>query len=400
MRFGPLSSPGGERRLNVLITRARRRCEVFASITDRDIDVERAPGRGVAAFQLFLRFARTGRMDVTDLAGRGEPARTLEEDIATALRERGYMVDTHVGVSGAFVDVAVLDPEHRGRYVIGIECDGLSYASARSARDRDRLRREALERQGWTLCRVWSMDWYQRPAEQLQRLVVSIEAEKARLAAEANEEDERLVASGIERDETSNAFADPENGALMYAESAPCRPVPECDLLDTSPQIIASMVAEIIEVEGPIHQDELIVRVRSAWGLQRAGTRIQEHLAKAIRVARATCGLEREGKFLDVRGRPVRVRNRSSVSSRSLRSSEMLPPAEIRAAVADVVRENFGAHKEEIVAAVLRRLGYTASSTNLREVVEAAIKKMRASGLLSEHDDLLVLDEAAVRRPS
>jgi hypothetical protein len=397
MRFGPLSSQGGERRLNVLITRARRRCEVFASITDRDIELERAPGRGVAAFQLFLRFARTGRMDVASgTHGEAAPC-VIEEDIATALRGRGYEVDTRVGVSGAFVDVAVLDTEHRGHYVLGIECDGLSYSSARSARDRDRLRREALARQDWRLYRVWSMDWYQRPVEQLERIISAIEVEKQRLKMEAEEQEaaasELAVANSIEREETSN-ITNAQGATNMYVEASPGRPAGALDLLSTPVQTIASMVAEIVEVEGPIHQDEVVVRIRSVWGLQRTGPRIQDHVTKAIRAARLLRGIEREGKFLNITGRSARLRNRSGVSSKSLRLPEMLAPAEIRAGVADVVRENFGAREEEIISTVVRRLGYAASSANLRHIVEVAIQKMRASGVLAEHGGLLLLAEA------
>jgi hypothetical protein len=135
----------------------------------------------------------------------------------------------------------------------------------------------------------------------------------------------------------------------------------------------------------------VVVRVRSAWGLQRTGTRIQEHLAKAIRVARISRGIEREGKFLNMPVRTITLRDRSGVGSRSLRLPEMLAPAEIRAGVAEVVRENFGAREEEIVSTVLRRLGYGSSGANLREVVESAIRRMRTNGNLSEHGDLLVL---------
>jgi very-short-patch-repair endonuclease len=395
MGFGPLSSQGGERRLNVLITRAKCRCEVFASITDSDIDMERVTSRGVTAFQLFLRFARTGRFDTLSPEMREDGVQAIEEDIADGLRGRGYEVDTHVGVSGAFIDVAVLDAEHRGRYVLGIECDGMSYSSARSARDRDRLRGEALRRQGWRLHRVWSMDWYQRPGDQLERIISAIEIEKQRVRVEGEDVNERVTETAVERDEVSEVPVDGKGKMTTYHEASPRRPGDGADLLDTPVQVVADIVVEIIDVEGPIHQDEIVVRVRAVWGLQRTGTRIQEHVSKAIRVARSARGIEREGKFLSMPGRPVHPRNRSNVTSRNLRWPEMLAPAEIRAGVVDVVRENFGARSDEIIATVLRRMGYTTSSANLRDAVEAVIHKMRANGMLALHGDLLILVEAA-----
>jgi hypothetical protein len=202
--------------------------------------------------------------------------------------------------------------------------------------------------------------------------------------------------STIERDDNNDGFADiTHNDSGAYMEASVSRPPDAFDLLDTPVPTLAAMIAEIVDVEGPIHQDEVVVRVRSAWGLQRTGTRIQEHLTKAIRIARISRGIEREGKFLSMPGRKATLRNRSGVVSRSLRLPEMLAPAEIRAGVAEVVRENFGAREEEIVSTVLRRLGYAASGANLREVVESAIRKMRTNGTLSEHGDLLVLTDSA-----
>jgi hypothetical protein len=257
------------------------------------------------------------------------------------------------------------------------------------------LRREALERQGWKLYRLWSMDWYQRPSEQLERLVSAIESEKRRITTEAGAEIKRSPLPEIERDDNTDAFAVPlksDRGA--YVEALVTRPADGFELLNTPVSTLAAIIAEIVDTEGPIHQDEVVIRVRSAWGLQRAGTRIQEHLDKAIRMARAFRGIERAGKFLTMPGRAMTLRDRSGVASRSLRLPEMLAPAEIRAGVAEVVRENFGARKEEIVGTVLRRIGYAASGANLREVVESAIRKMRATGVLSERGDLFILEDS------
>ena len=170
------------------------------------------------------------------------------------------------------MDVAVLSPEHPDRYLIRdrMRTENL-YASARSARDRDRLRREALERQGWRLHRVWSMDWYQRPEEQLRRIASVIEDEKERRAAEAEEEKDKVPESTVEREEPGDALAGVPVDSVAYVEARPVQPIVGCDLLETPPPTLAVMVAEIVSVEGPIHQD-VVARVRGAWGLQRAGS--------------------------------------------------------------------------------------------------------------------------------
>jgi very-short-patch-repair endonuclease len=173
LAFGPLSAEGGERRLNVLITRARRRLEVFSAITAADIDLAGKPG--VAALKAFLQYAESGVLGVSETSGRG-PDSLFEAEVARALEGQGHRVDLQVGVAGFFVDLAVCDPERPGRWLLGIECDGAAWHSALSARDRDRLRQQVLEDQGWIIHRIWSTEWYRRPEAEQRRLGQAIAA--------------------------------------------------------------------------------------------------------------------------------------------------------------------------------------------------------------------------------
>ena len=176
LNFGPVSGQGGERRLNVLMTRAKRRCEIFSSMKAEDIDLTRATGRGPAVFRAFLDYAQAGAPTVAAKGADGDDK--LPEVILAELKKRGYECEAHVGVAGVFIDLAVVDPTEPGRYLLGVICDGEAYKSSRTARDRDRLRDSVLSGQGWGLHHVWCWDWFQRPAEQLQKLVDAIEAAK------------------------------------------------------------------------------------------------------------------------------------------------------------------------------------------------------------------------------
>ena len=182
MNFGPLNNEGGERRLNVLITRAKQQCHVFTNLRADDIDLGRTNAAGVRALKTFLAYAETGIMPVDE---RRPNARVVDSPfqrvVATRLRDRGYEVHDEVASSGYFVDMAIADPERPGRYILGIECDGASYHSARSARDRDRLREQVLRGLGWELHRVWSTDWFRNPERELQRAVDAIEVAKVKL---------------------------------------------------------------------------------------------------------------------------------------------------------------------------------------------------------------------------
>lgn len=396
MRFGPLGADGGERRLNVLISRAKRRCEVYASITDEDIDLARAKGKGVFAFKLFLHYARTGRLSMAQATAR-EMDSVFEEQVAEALQSRGYQVHPQVGIAGFFIDLAIADAERPGRYLLGIECDGASYHSARSARDRDRLRQAVLEDHGWIIHRIWSTDWFQRPVEQLERTVRAIEAAKEQLKAqlEAALTPQRAVTVRVvtidRHDVTEIGLSEAGEGLAgqAYIEAEPARPG-AYELHETPLGIMADLVAQVVRIESPVHVEEVVTRLRTAWGLQRAGARIEAAVSQGVQRALATGQIEREGAFLSISGVPAILRDRADTRSTGLRKPELIPPAEVAAGVERIVSENFGATVEEIVVAVSRRLGFKVTSAPLRKVVESVIDSLLQGGKLTREHNMIV----------
>ncbi len=175
--FGPLNNEGGERRLNVLITRAKQQCRVFTNLHHEDITSQTI---GMRALRTFLAYAETGNMPDNPYVSSFEVDSPFQRAVTERLKERGYLVHQEVASGGRFVDIAIEDPQRPGRYVIGIECDGASYHSSRSARDRDRLREEVLRGLGWELHRIWSTDWFRNPERELKRAVDAIESAKLR----------------------------------------------------------------------------------------------------------------------------------------------------------------------------------------------------------------------------
>lgn len=171
-RFGPINSSVGHRRLNVLFTRAKCQMRVFTSIDPDKIVADTKSSWGVRAFRDFLRYARSGRLQY-DKPGEsgGEPDSDFESHVMERLKAHGYQVVPQVGVGGYWIDLAVKHPEALDTYILGIECDGATYHSAKSARDRDKIRQEILENLGWNIHRIWSTDWFQFPDREVQRLV-------------------------------------------------------------------------------------------------------------------------------------------------------------------------------------------------------------------------------------
>ena len=289
MSFGPINADGGERRLNVLISRAKRRCEVFSSITADDIDLSRAPKPGVIALKAFLKYAETGVMDVP--LGVGEADSVFEEQVAAALTGLGHEVESQVGTAGFFVDLAVRDPARPGRYLLGIECDGAAYHRAPSARDRDRLRQQVLEDHGWIIHRIWSTDWFRQPQKQLARMAEAIEAAKLEWSTRDRRTEETKPKSDMARRTIQRELivpvAPPGDSLLTtpYVEADFTVPgSPEPHLLPRGQMV--DIVRRIVEIEGPVHRDEIARRVTRVCGYARAGKRIVDAVATGIRIGR------------------------------------------------------------------------------------------------------------------
>ena len=176
-RFGPINSDVGWRRLNVLFTRAKKRMHVFSSMGADDIVLTERSKRGVEALKGFLAFAETGHLHQAISTGK-PPDSDFEVAVANALGDAGFQCVPQVGVAGFFIDLAVRDPGNPGRYLMGIECDGVSYHSAKSVRDRDRLRQAVLERLGWRIRRIWSTDWYRNPRAEIEPIIRELNALK------------------------------------------------------------------------------------------------------------------------------------------------------------------------------------------------------------------------------
>lgn len=391
MRFGPVSAEGGERRLNVLITRARQRCEVFSSITADDIDLERGRGRGVAALKAFLQFAQTGTLGVAT-ATHGEFDSPFEEEVARALAGLGYLVEGQIGIAGFLVDLAIKDSDRPGRYLLGIECDGAAYHSARWARDRDRLRQQVLEDHGWIIHRIWSTDWFQRPEEQLRATVAAIEVAKAEWAKRDRDLAERTQSKHVSRktqpvrrEKTPfDEYLTGNESNQLYQEAkfgVPQNQEPH----EVSTNVMAGILTGIIEIEGPIHAAEIARRVASLWGRHRTGNRIVAAVNKGILVAVKSNKIHREGDFYSPAGErePV-IRDRSQVHSLTLKKPEMLPPAEIRAALQTVVKENFGVSREEAITVASRLFGFKVTSSQLRDTIDAELKLLLKKGKIVE----------------
>lgn len=407
MNFGPVSKEGGERRLNVLMTRARKRCEVFSSITAADIDLERASARGAAVLKRFLKYAETGILDVAVVSG-SDPDSVFEEQVGKALTDQGYDVAYQVGLAGFFIDLAIRDPERPGRYLIGIECDGASYHSSRAARDRDRLRQEVLEARGWTIHRIWSTDWFKAPRTALALAIDAIERQRN---LEAN------VPAVDQSEEPATGEADHAEGVIPRdapsAEHGAANEATAPALINEAPPYVeatfrvdstydphdaplrqrADAVAKIVEIEGPIHLSELGRRLATVWGKDRAGSRIQDATAAAAKHLVQQQQLDIDEDFVVIRGTTsFGPRSRRHVTSTMLRKAETLSHVEVRAALVEAVRNHVGIEVEELMRVVSRVFGFDRLGHDLKGSFEAQVRWLLANEVLRLRDAKLFMN--------
>ncbi|MCY3932329.1 MAG: DUF3320 domain-containing protein [Acidobacteria bacterium] len=389
--FGPVSGAGGERRLNVLFTRAKRQCRVFSSIRYEDIRLDAAKHRGPRVLRRFLKYAQTGEMDVALQSGR-EMDSPFEHAVANALADHGYKVAAQVGSSGFRIDLAVRDPDHEGRFLLAVECDGARYHSSSWARERDRLRQAVLEQKGWTFHRVWSTDWFYNRDIELQKLLEAIE--RARTALGSGSRD----GNGSGRDCTPESEPSPEilrdaprtetteTSRVPYREAS-FRVSSGFELHEAPLRDVAECVAKIVEVEGPVHIEEVGRRLSRLWGYKRTGSRIQKRVAEAV-TALARVDLIRvsgagKARFLEpAKARKVEVRDRRAVESGTLRKIDMLPPVEVRAALVAAVERNIGINAVDCAREVARAFGFKATSADLRRLVAEEAERLVGESLL------------------
>ncbi len=382
MNFGPVNAEGGERRLNVLFTRARIRCEVFASFDPGDIDPSRVAREGPRILKRFLEYAKSGKLD--EAAATGAPADTpFEEDVADVIRSFGYLADQQVGSAGFRIDIGVRYPDKPGAYLLAVECDGATYHSALWARERDRLRQDVLEHLGWRFHRVWSTDWFGRRPAEIERLRAALA--QARAAAEAGVKLDGANRAGtrsvVETAPAAEAFVVPETtGRTMPPYRRASFSVRSAVEPHEAPAaLLAKPVSQIVETEGPMHLDEVARRVATGFGKEKAGGRI---LAATLRALEASPDLRVEDGFWFTlaQGEAPPVRDRSAETGPTLKAGA-ISPMEIRAALAIAREDNAGGSDGDLIRTAARLMGFRRVGPELQARIADVLQADAGNGL-------------------
>jgi very-short-patch-repair endonuclease len=280
MNFGPLNQEGGQRRLNVAITRARDQIVIFSTLQPDQIDAARISTPGVQDLKDYLDFAKRGPKALIgrSVATGREPDSPFEVAVLTALREKGWVVHPQVGCTGFRLDMGVVDPRAPGRYLLGVECDGRTYHSGATARDRDRLRQLVLEGLGWKMHRIWSTDWWTDQDREIAKLHSLLEAMIAEPLTTEFIKIPELVAEVPKVVPVTVAPAAP--ATAIYSAGAITGGPADAFTLPQSNNLLAAQMLQVVTDEGPIAEGELFRRMARAWHQGRTGTRIVSRLGQ------------------------------------------------------------------------------------------------------------------------
>jgi very-short-patch-repair endonuclease len=283
LRFGPLLSAGGRRRLNVAITRARQKLTVVSSFNHSDIDVARVrAGSGVELLRDYLQYAASNGKRLGDGVLTTSPLNNFEEDVFDVLTGQGLSLVPQLGASQFRIDMVALHPRTPGRFVLAIECDGATYHSSYTARDRDRLRQQQLENLGWRFHRIWSTDWFMRKEDEVKRAVQAYQ--------DAISYSDRLDAGFVRNALSVENGGDKGkiNGEARSNNrgSRPPIPVKTSIAQYTSHELV--QLVQWLASDGQLRtDDEIVAEMISVLGFSRRGVRIETAVRGAVQAYRA-----------------------------------------------------------------------------------------------------------------
>lgn len=399
MHFGPLTKPGGERRLNVAITRAKRRVEFVTSVEVSDFTSELA-SEGGRHLRRYLDFAsrKEDRMSVLAIPvtlGGGDFESPFEAEVARVIRGWGYDVVPQVGCAGYRVDLSVRDPINSTRFVLGIECDGAMYHSSKVARDRDRLRQEVLEGLGWRLHRIWGPAWYRGRKEQENRLKEAIGDAVATKRAGSAKPEESATPKPVVTQVVGVDLNEMPDWVVTY-EAASVDPVHAATHIETEAgkREIHRIVRSVVAAEGPVHETRVLRAVREAFGLGRAGSRIQACFDAALRSMRAQDkALRLNGGFMWVDGAAPAVRVPDPKDAETQRSVDEIAPQELERALCLAVRDAKSIGEHALMTYVARLFGWDRSGAQISTALNSCIRRLVKRQILRSEDGLLRLEE-------
>lgn len=386
MQFGPLSQSGGERRLNVAITRAKYNVKLVGSIVPTDINIDKISSEGPKLLRSYIEFAMNGPVvlenEITD-NNEIQHDSPFEESVYKFLEEKGYKLSTQVGCSGYRIDMAIKHPDISGRYVLGIECDGASYHSARTARERDRLRQDVLESMGWKIYRIWSTDWIKDPVTEGKLLIEAVE----KAINHYIEEPPSNVFNEYETDNKTNGFITVEAKEISLEDTE--NPYGFDDIKETNFNSIpkdrygninlSECILQLVKNEYPIHYDLICQKICPVLDREKVTSIVKREVDSAL--SKLSGRIEKKKDFYYPSAYttvPARKCNGRSIKYISI--------DELSSAMLRVAEKCVGATREGIIEETTRAYGFSRRGVNITTAMNEAYQHLLKSKAIFEID--------------
>lgn len=410
MNFGPLNNAGGERRLNVAVSRARYEMMIFSTLRPEQIDLKRTNAEGVKGLKMFLEFAQHGRImsggtttsvqTMTPEEARREQA--LIDAIATELEARGHVVDKRVGRSNFKVDLAIVNPNDTGTYALGILCDGKNYFDTKTQRDREIVQPSVLGMLNWKTMRVWSVDWFLNKNDVLSRIEdmlagkmpepVHIDLPKSTIAAATSADTATLPPASAGRGTPANPAPamelEQENVMLPYKQAA-IPPSSHNTALTTAAgeRQLAIAISKIVAVEQPITFSLLCKRIAALWDVHRMDSSFLHTVSKGLGTAYCDPMMKKEHpyywrSFEDSLG----YRNYRVDSQRDI---EDIPIIEVMNALRYSVEQQIAIPEDDLKKHVAVQLGFSRSGTRIDAYIAKALDILMKSSELTVENGMV-----------
>ena len=388
--FGPVNRDGGERRLNVLISRAKMVMEVFCNFRADELELDSNASHGVRALKHFLKYADTRELDIPIETGKDVDS-PFELEVMTAIKEKGYSVQGQVGTAGYFIDMAVKDPDFPGRYILAIECDGASYHSSRSARDRDRLRQGVLESLGWKFHRIWSTDWFRDSKKELDRVIVAIERSREEIANPESMKASVAIQPEQVQFEREVSIDDAATVSSIYRKVILEKWTSSEALHEVHKAKLAELIRRVVEVEAPVHDADITRRVMDSFGVSRAGSRIVDAVRSALQYGAALGTFKYEDGFAyAMTPDDTVIRNRSDFENAE-KKIEHVAPVEVEAALMNCVMHAFSIDRSDAISDALNQLGFYRSTLAISNHMNTLVDVLIERGTFKLVDDKLMI---------
>ncbi len=364
LNFGPVNREGGERRLNVAVTRAKLNVQLVASIHYYDIDLSRTKSEGARLLREYLDYAENGTVAL-ERSVKVNPYEQFdsefEMEVCEFLRENGYTVDTQVGCSSFRIDLALKRP-NSSDYLLAIECDGATYHSSKTARDRDRLRQDILERMGWKFYRIWSTDWFRNKRIEKERLLKTVEDAMESTPPQTAPRSEIAAADSFEQVAEEIHFEFPKYEMVdVYSAAHQCK------------NNILSVVLAIVRVEAPISEEWLLKRIVFLFDGREKVTNVvrQEFNSQMWNFSRY--GLMRKNGFIYMQGQEIPML-RVPAENTEPREIKYIDIAELALGLKEILKRNISAEKQGLFRLITQLLGFNRVGDAITERLENALK--------------------------